>query len=566
MPTQTAEQIHQRRWWILAVLCLSLLIVFVGNSSLNVTLPTLSRSCTPPNPSSSGWWPSTPWCSPACSSPPAPWATGSAARARCSSACSSSWCGAGLASTASAMPELIACRALMGVGAAFIMPSTLSILINVFPPHERTKAIAIWASVTGAAGGFGPVISGLLLAHFWWGAVFLINVPLLFLALVAGYFLVPTSRDPEKAPLDPVGAVLSTVGVVSVVYGLIQAPRTAGGARPPWAPSPWASSCSSPSACGSGARPTPCSTSATSRTRPSARAPAAWSWSSWPCTGVMFLITQYFQLVLNYSALSASLRLMPLALIMLIVAPLTPRISAALGTNRTVAIGMSLVALGLLMFRGLTPHTPYWYVVVAIIPLTTGIAMTMAPMTAAIMSAVPLRRAGSGSAMNDATRELGAALGIAVLGSVAASRYANALHHATDHLTPAQQSASKGSLAGAQADRGHLAPGRRQGPDHRRQPCLRRRRAPGRDGRGDHGPVRRRLRAQVAAPPARSPGRGRARPRSRSRSPPSSRWPAASPSPPRSSIDDSDELAARAVPPRTWRPTRPDERPPRPRR
>ena len=174
--------------------------------------------------------------------------------------------------------------------------------------------------------------------------------------------------------------------------------------------------------------------------------------------GVMFLITQYFQLVLNYTALSAALRLMPLALIMLIVAPLTPRIIAAFGANRTVAVGMSLVALGLLLFRGLTPHTAYWYVVVAIIPLTTGIAMTMAPMTAAIMSAVPLRRAGSGSAMNDATRELGAALGIAVLGSVAASRYANALNHAADHLTPAQQAASKGSLAGAQQTAATLRP------------------------------------------------------------------------------------------------------------
>jgi EmrB/QacA subfamily drug resistance transporter len=458
MPTQTPEQIHERRWWILAVLCLSLLIVFIGNSSLNVTLPTLSRQLHATE-SQLQWL-------------VAIYSLVFAGLLFTTGALGDRFgrkgalqlglliflCGAGLASTASAMPELIGCRALMGVGAAFIMPSTLSILINVFPPHERTKAIAIWASVTGAAGGFGPVISGLLLAHFWWGAVFLINVPLLFLALVAGYFLVPTSRDPEKAPLDPVGAVLSTVGVVSMVYGLIQAPQNGWG---------------SPATLGAFAlgvvllvtfglwerrKDEPMLDISYFKNPAFSTGTGGMVLVFMAMYGVMFLITQYFQLVLNYSALSASLRLMPLALIMLIVAPLTPRISAALGTNRTVAIGMSLVALGLILFRGLTPHTPYWYVVVAIIPLTTGIAMTMAPMTAAIMSAVPLRRAGSGSAMNDATRELGAALGIAVLGSVAASRYANALHHATDHLTPAQQSASKGSLAGAQATAATLRP------------------------------------------------------------------------------------------------------------
>ncbi len=367
-------------------------------------------------------------------------------------------CGAGLASSSSSMPELIGCRALMGVGAAFIMPSTLSILINVFPPHERTKAIAIWASVTGAAGGFGPVISGILLAHFWWGSVFLINVPLLFLALIAGYFLVPSSRDPEKAPLDPVGAVLSTIGLVSVVYGLIQAPTNGWGSAETLgafavgvvlliAFGLWERRQDEPMLDISYFRNPAFSTGT-----------GGMILVFMAMYGVMFLITQYFQLVLDYTALSASLRLMPLALIMLIVAPLTPRIITAIGANRTVATGMALVALGLLLFRGLTPHTAYWYVVVAIIPLTTGIAMTMAPMTAAIMSAVPLRRAGSGSAMNDATRELGAALGIAVLGSVAASRYANALHHATDHLTPAQQSAAKGSLAGAQQTAATLRP------------------------------------------------------------------------------------------------------------
>ena len=113
----------------------------------------------------------------------------------------------------------------MGVGAAFIMPSTLSIIINIFPPHERPKAIAIWASVTGAAGALGPVASGFLLGHFWFGSVFLVNVPIIIVALVAGKFLVPEARAiPRRRSFDPVGAVLSIVGIVALVYGLIEAP------------------------------------------------------------------------------------------------------------------------------------------------------------------------------------------------------------------------------------------------------------------------------------------------------------------------------------------------------
>src|SRR5262249_46272225 len=120
--------------------------------------------------------------------------------------------------------QLIACRAVMGLGAAFIMPSTLSILVNVFPPSERPRAIAIWAAVTGAAGVIGSIGTGFLLKQFWYGSVFLINVPIIAVALVLGKVMVPRSRDPEEARLDPVGAFLSVLGIVALVYGLIEAP------------------------------------------------------------------------------------------------------------------------------------------------------------------------------------------------------------------------------------------------------------------------------------------------------------------------------------------------------
>jgi EmrB/QacA subfamily drug resistance transporter len=441
--------IYARRWWTLAVLCLSLLIVFVGNSSLNVAIPTLSRVL-------------------GASTSQLQWVIASYSLVFAGLLFSTGALGdrygrkgalqfglviylvaCVLATASTEMWQLIASRALMGVGAAFIMPSTLSILVNVFPPHERTKAIAIWASVTGAAGAIGPVASGWLLGHYWYGAVFLVNIPILLTALVAGHFLVPKSRDPEETRLDPIGAVLSIIGIGSLVYGLIEAPDSG-----------W--------------------TSPATLTAFVIAAVVLFSFVRWELHvdepmldmrffknpafstgtggmiliflsmfGVMFLVTQYFQLILGYSPLGAAVRLLPMAPIMVIVGPMTPKLSARFGANRVVSAGMTFIALGLLMFRALTPHTPYWYVLVSIVPLVSGIALSMSPMTASIMSAVPSRRAGAGSAMNDATRELGAALGIALMGSLAASRYTASLAHVTKNLPANVKHQANVSLADA---------------------------------------------------------------------------------------------------------------------
>jgi len=167
--------------------------------------------------------------------------------------------------------------------------------------------------------------------------------------------------------------------------------------------------------------------------------------------GLMFLITQYFQLVLGLSPLAAALRTLPLSPIMLLVAPMTPRLTSRFGSHRVVAAGMVSAGTGFAMFTGLGLHTPYLYVFCAFLPFTAGLALTMSPMTASIMSAVPARRAGAGSAMNDASRELGAALGIAVLGSVAASKYASRLHPVIAQLPPASQHQARSSIASALA-------------------------------------------------------------------------------------------------------------------
>jgi Na+/melibiose symporter-like transporter len=167
--------------------------------------------------------------------------------------------------------------------------------------------------------------------------------------------------------------------------------------------------------------------------------------------GVLFMLTQYLQLVLGYSALGAAIRFLPLTPIMLLVSPRTPRLSDHFGAHRVVAVGMGLTALGFVLFANLQPTTSYAYLLVAIIPFATGLALTMSPMTASIMSAVPARRAGAGSATNDATRELGAALGVAVLGSLAASKFASELKKVTSHLSPADQHHAQSSIADALA-------------------------------------------------------------------------------------------------------------------
>jgi EmrB/QacA subfamily drug resistance transporter len=448
-PSTDAAPLHARRWWALGVLCLSLLIVFVGNSSLNVAIPTLARDLHATTSQLQ-------WVVAAYSLVFAGllFTAGSIGdRFGRKGALQAGLIGfliaVFLASQSTHMWELIGCRALMGGCAAFIMPSTLSILVNIFPPGERAKAIGIWAGVTGGAGAIGPVASGWLLGHFWYGSVFLVNVPIVATAFVLGAFLVPKSRDPQEAALDPVGAVLSILGISSVVYGLIHAPSAGWTGTSTLVAFALGMSVLAAFVLWELSRDEPMLDMHYFRNPAFSTGAGGMVLVFLSMFGVMFLITQYFQLVLGYSPLGASLRLLPMAPIMMIVSPMTPRIVAKFGHNRTVATGMTLVACGFLLFTRLQVDTAYPYVLFCMLFLVSGIALTMSPMTAAIMSAVPPRRAGAGSAMNDATRELGAALGVAVLGSIAASRYSAALGSSVAGFPAPAQAAVESSLAGA---------------------------------------------------------------------------------------------------------------------
>jgi EmrB/QacA subfamily drug resistance transporter len=451
-----SETLYARRWWALAILCLSLLIVFVGNSSLNVALPKLSTDLHATE-SQLQWV-------------VASYSLVFAGLLFTTGALGDRYgrkgalqlglllflVGAGLASLSTSMEQLIACRCVMGAAGALIMPATLSIIVNTFPARERPKAIAVWASVTGAAGALGPVASGYLLGHFWFGSIFLVNVPIIAIALVGGAFLVPRSRDPEKAALDPVGAILSIIGIVALVYGLIEAPSSG-----------W----SSGSTLGAFAIALvvlglfvawelrvkePMLDMHYFRNPAFSTGTGGMILVFLSMYGVLFMITQYFQLVHGYTPLQASLRTLPIAVIMIIVSPLTPRLSARFGANRTVGFGMFSISIAFCLLATLGVHSPYAFMVVCFVPLTGGIALTMSPMTASIMSAVPARRAGAGSAMNDATRELGAALGIAVLGSVAVSRYDTRIAPYLRGLSSTQRSVADTSIAGALRVAGRL--------------------------------------------------------------------------------------------------------------
>jgi EmrB/QacA subfamily drug resistance transporter len=444
-----APDVLARRWWILAVLCTSLMLIIVGNTSLNVAIPTISKDL---NASTSQLQ----WMVDAYSLVFAGFLfTGGSLGDRFGRKGALQigllvfLSGSLFAALQSASWAIIAGRAIMGLGAAFVMPATLSIITNVFPPQERTKAIAIWAGIAGGGAAIGPIASGFLLKHFWWGSVFLVNVPIVVVALVAGRFILPTSRDPEHGKLDPVGAVLSIFGLGALIYAIIEAPEHG-----------WLSP-ESLLAFGLAIvvlgtfiwwelRVThPMLSLSLFKDRRFSVASGGMSFVYFAMFGTFFLLTQYMQLVLGYDAFKAGLAGLPFAVILMTVAPLTPKLAGRIGVNRVISLGLITIGVGLAVYSRVGVSTPYTIIIVPTIILATGMALCVSPLTGSIMSAVPLGRAGVGSAMNDTTRELGGALGVAVLGSIVASRYNAEIASAISGLSPAAHAQASTGLAEA---------------------------------------------------------------------------------------------------------------------
>jgi MFS transporter, DHA2 family, multidrug resistance protein len=423
--TGSAEERHAdtRRWLVLGVMCLSLLLIVMDNTIVNVALPTLQRDLD-------------------ASTTQLQWVVdayilvfagllltmgslGDRFGRQGTLAIGLSVMGTAsiLSSFANSADQLIATRALMGVGGAMIMPATLSIITNVFTDRrERAQAIAIWSATAGAAVAIGPVTGGWLLEHFWWGSVFLVNVPVVVVALVLGQLFVPTSRDPAAPPIDVPGALLSIAGLVVLVWAIIEGP---GG---------W----TDPEIVGAFALAVvllgifvlwerrarfPMLDVSFFRNPRFSAASGAIMLTFFAMFGSLFLLTQFLQSILGYTPLEAGVRLLPMAGVMMVISPLSAKVVERIGSKIVVATGLSVAAVGLIMASRLTAGASYPEVLASLVVLAAGMALVMPPATESIMGSLPLAKAGVGSAVNDTTRQVGGALGVAVLGSVMSSTY-----------------------------------------------------------------------------------------------------------------------------------------------
>lgn len=350
-------------------------------------------------------------------------------------------------SMATSATQLIAGRAVMGIGAALIMPSTLSIITTIFTGKELGKAIGIWAGVAGIGIVGGPVIGGWLLEHFWWGSVFLVNIPIVAVALALALWLIPESKDPKATPLDLVGAGLSIAALVTLVYGLIEAPQHG-----------WTGD-ETLIALGIGfvllaafvvweiRTPHPMLQMSFFRNRRFSVANFSITLTFFALFGSVFMMTQHLQFVLGFTPLEAGTRVMPVAT-MIISAPLSAKLAEKFGTKLIVALGLFTVAGAFLLFSTLEV-TGYTRIGIGLAVLGFGMGLVMAPATESIMASVPLAKAGVGSAMNDTTREVGGALGVAVLGSVFSSAYATEVAPALGGLPAGLAGQARDSIGAA---------------------------------------------------------------------------------------------------------------------
>jgi EmrB/QacA subfamily drug resistance transporter len=320
---------------------------------------------------------------------------------------------------------LIGFRAFLGIGGAIIMPSTLSIITATFrDPRERAQAIAIWAGVFGLGSGIGPVVAGVLLEHFSWSSVFYINLPVVVIGLVGVHFFAQESRDEKASRSDVPGLLMSIVGLFALVYGIIQAGRgswtdadvlwSLGTAVVVLALFVWWERRS----------PTAMMPMSLFKNMSFTGANIALTLVMFAMFGSLFFMGQYFQSVQGFSPLQAGLRILPMAPILMVVAVSSARIARSIGIKLCVGIGILIAAGGLYYVSQIAQvDTPYWEIFIALVILSSGMAMAMSPATNSIMGSVPVNKAGVGSAMNNTLRQVGGALGVAVLGTLMNNTY-----------------------------------------------------------------------------------------------------------------------------------------------
>ena len=443
---------YPRRWQALAVLSASLLVITIDNTILNVALPSIRAALEVD--SSQAQWMVDSYLLVFAGLLMVGGTLGDRFGRRRALFVGLLIFGAGsvLASLSGNAHELIAARALMGVGAAGIMPATLSILTNIFPEEERPKAIAAWAGVSGLGVALGPVLGGLLLEHFDWTSVFLVNVPIVVAALIFGKLLIPESSDPESPRVDVVGATLSILGLIAVVWGLIEASDR--GWTDPTILVAFAVGGAVLAVFLAWERRVrqPMIDIGVFRNLRFSAASLSIMLVFFGLMGTVFMLTTYLQTVLGYSALEAGVRMLPVAVGLILGSRAAVTLAERLGTKLVVAGGLVIVAGGLAILSRADLDSGYSLVATALGVLGFGMAVAMTPATEAIMGALPKEKAGVGSAMNDVLRELGGTLGVAVLGSLLATTYSDGMEGSVSELPDPVATASLDSV-----DAAHLA-------------------------------------------------------------------------------------------------------------
>ena len=360
---------------------------------------------------------------------------------------------------------LTAARGLMGIGGAFIMPSTLSILVQVFTePQERARAIGMWAAVAGVGVAIGPILGGFLLEHFSWHSVFLVNPPISIVVLVLVLLLVPESADPGRPRLDLIGAALSSIGLIALVFTIIELPEAGidtativstlltvlllGGFV--W----WEQRVERPLL--------PMSLF---RQRLFSTAIIVVALVYFALMGAMFFLPQFLQLVQGMTPLQSGLAILPGALGLLIASVLSPRLAERWGARRTIVTGLVVVTLALIAMSTLAPHTAYPFTGITLGCVGLGLGLALPQATNGVLASVPRERAGMGSAVNDMMSELGGSFGVAILGAVLSVFYRQhieeAITAAGDAITAvpdAAVAAARESLAAASLAAGRFDP------------------------------------------------------------------------------------------------------------
>ena len=338
------------------------------------------------------------------------------------------------AALAQSPAQLIGARAIMGMGGAMMMPATLAVIVNVFDEKERPKAIAIWAMMAGIGVALGPMLGGTLLEHFYWGSVFLVNVPIAEIAIVASLFLVPDSRDPNSRPLDIPGALLSMGAISALILAIIEGPEW--GVASPWL----AITVATATIFGVGfvlqerRAKYPLLNFALFRLPRFSTGVAAVSLAFFSIVGFMFGLTQYLQFVQGHTPLAAGIRFLPIAGGFMFGAIASEELVRRFGTTRVVAAGLVIMTATMPLVLLWEMNTSYLMVgpIVAVIAL--GVGLVFAPAAEAVTGAVGSARAGVGSAMNDMSQMLASAFSIAVVGSVMNAIYAARLGDAAGSL------------------------------------------------------------------------------------------------------------------------------------